>query len=100
MCAHALACACVQAHRPLPPGWLEQASKSKSGRRYFYNTNTGKSTWRRPLLDDAEQGDFQEEEEMPLKMHLPTPPMPPPHLRASLIEQAFASVIGDIDPAV
>eukprot|EP00804_Cyclotella_cryptica_P019129 CCRYP_020877-RB/>CCRYP_020877-RB protein AED:0.03 eAED:0.03 QI:259/1/1/1/0.8/0.66/6/654/2801 len=39
---------------PLPPGWIEGIDKD-SGKPYYYNENTGESSWDRPLPGTAQE---------------------------------------------
>lgn len=35
--------------RPLPTGWIRRQSKSRKDKHYYFNTVTGKSSWKNPL---------------------------------------------------
>ena len=34
---------------PLPEGWTKMESRSKKGKVYYFNSNTGESVWEHPL---------------------------------------------------
>jgi hypothetical protein len=34
--------------RPLPKGWVIRASKSRHGRSYYFNVDSGVSSWKHP----------------------------------------------------
>ena len=38
--------------RPLPTGWISRQSKSRN-KQYYFNTVTGKSSWKHPLDDET-----------------------------------------------
>lgn len=45
--------------RPLPAGWIRRQSKSRKDKYYYFNTVTGKSSWKNPL-DILDPGDHDE----------------------------------------
>lgn len=77
----------LQIAKELPRGWIHQYSNTRE-RAYYYNLQTGQSTWRRPRAQEHEHSEAT-------STSFPVPSdggwAANPQLRASLIEQAFAS---------
>lgn len=40
---------------PLPDGWTKVESRSKKGRVYYFNLNTGESSWEHPLKPSSKK---------------------------------------------
>lgn len=82
---------------PLPPGWLMKESRSHPNAYYFYNQDTGESTWNPPasMLREEEgtnEQEIRQEEEklflesLPSTNHLEQHPQPPDKMDPVLIK--------------
>ena len=52
---------------PLPDGWTKVESRSKKGKVYYFNSNTGESSWEHPLKPSSKKKKKNAKKSKPMK---------------------------------